>query len=386
MYKLFSVDDHILEPPSVWSDRVPQRYRDSAPHVIEDETGMQFWAYEDVVAATPGRYAVVGKPPEEWDDDPKRYDQMPLGCYDPKARAADMLSDGILASINFPTLPRFGGALFPSFKDKALADVCVKAWNDFIIDEWCPGGPPGMFVPMAIGQVWDPQLCAEEIRRCAARGHHAFCFPENTEPLGLPSFWTDHWDPVWRACEEVDIPVCMHIGSSGQNFFPQGKDGPYAVTIALGTVTSQLASINLVMSPVFTKFPGLKVVLSEGGIGWVPGALERADRQWERHRFHYKLADVRPSEVFKRNIFLCTEEEPQAMSYRHLIGVDRIMWECDYPHGDSPWPHSQRVVEETLGGLPEDEFDAITHGNAERLFKWQMADPALALAAERQGR
>ena len=156
---------------------------------------------------------------------------MRPACYDPVLRAADLRSQGIHASVNFPTLPRFGGALFASFKDKELAHHCVRAWNDFLIDEWC-AADPDMFVPMVIVQLWDPKLAAEEIRRCVDKGAKALCFVENTTPLGLPSLHDpSHWDPVFGLCEEADLPVCMHIGSSGTTSVPDPAT-PMIVTFA----------------------------------------------------------------------------------------------------------------------------------------------------------
>src|SRR6202034_1276435 len=115
----------------------------------------------------------------------------------------------------FPSLPRFGGLLFAGFADKDLAYECVKAWNDFVFDEWCPGGPDGFFVPMVITTMWDPELAAQELERCATRGARALAFPENPVPAGLPSLHTKEWDPLWRVAEEANIAVCMHIASSG---------------------------------------------------------------------------------------------------------------------------------------------------------------------------
>src|SRR5215204_1492821 len=176
MLALFSADDHIIEPADVWSARVPSKYRDVAPHVIEED-GREYWVYEDVKAATMGLNAVVGKRRDQYNPDPIRFADMRPGCYDPKARVKDMLQDGILASVLFPTLPRFAGTLFLTFKDKALADACVRAYNDFVIDEWCPAGPRGLFVPTIIVQLWDPQLAAAEIHRCADKGAIAISFP-----------------------------------------------------------------------------------------------------------------------------------------------------------------------------------------------------------------
>jgi len=373
MLKLFSADDHIIEPADVWSSRVPQKYRDAAPHVIEED-GREYWVYEDTKALTMGLNAVVGKSRDEYNPDPVRFSDMRQGCYDPKERAKDMLQDGIFASVLFPTLPRFAGTLFPTFKDMALADLCVRAYNDFVIDEWCPGGPPGMFVPTIICQLWDPDLAAREIRRCAERGARALSFPENPVPLGLPSYWTDHWNPVWQACQDHDIALCLHIGTSGEVAQPS-PEAPAVLSFAVLQVGSIMSSVNLMMSPVCREFPGLKFVFSEGGIGWLPNALERADRMWLRHRIYSRLDEVLPSEIYRRNMYLCMIEEPVCLRYRDDIGVDHIMWECDYPHTDTTWPHSQATASEVLdaAGVSAAESDLITHGNAERVFRWEMA-------------
>ena len=373
-FDLFSVDDHVIEHATVWTDRLPRKLQEAGPHVVEED-GRELWVYEGTRNVTMGLNAVAGKPQEEWDMEPTRFSDMIPGCYDPHERARDMLADGIRASLCFPTLPRFGGVLFNDFKDKALADLCVRAYNDFMIDEWC-ASVPGMFVPMIIGQLWDPELCAAEIRRAAEKGNRAISFPENTVPIGLPSFYTDHWDPVWQACVETDTVVCMHIGTSGSVPMPS-PDAPFILSIALASLNAFEASVNLMMSPVPRKFPGIKLVFSEGGIGWIPAALERADRQFLRHRLWADMADSPlPSEVFRRNMWVCMIEEPIGITFREHIGVDRILWECDYPHADTPWPYSQKQVAEELADIPRDEVEAITHGNAEDLFRWPLSVPA----------
>jgi predicted TIM-barrel fold metal-dependent hydrolase len=373
MLRLFSADDHIIEHARVWSDRVPGAHKERAPHVVEAD-GREYWVYEDERATTMGLNAVVGRPKEQLNPDPIRFADMLPGCYDPKARAADMLADGIHASVLFPTLPRFAGTLFLAFQDKALAESCVRAYNDFVIDEWCPAGPPGMFVPTIITALWDPELGAAEIRRCAERGARALSFPENTVPLGLPSYWSDHWNPIWQACQDTDIPLCLHIGTSGQVAQPS-PDAPDALAYSVLQVGSIMSSVNLMMSPVCRKYPDLKFVFSEGGIGWLPNAIERADRMWLRHRYYNDFDDTLPSEIFRRNMYLCMIEEPVCLRYRDDIGVDRIMWECDYPHTDTTWPDSQATTQEVFkgAGVSDEEIDAISHGNAERVFNWTMA-------------
>jgi predicted TIM-barrel fold metal-dependent hydrolase len=378
MLRLFSADDHIIEHATVWQDRVPAKHRDQAPRVVEED-GREYWVYAGTRGETMGLNAVVGRPRDQLNPDPIRFSEMRTACYDPVERTRDMLADGILASVLFPTLPRFAGTLFLTFDDKELADVCVRAYNDFVIDEWCPAGPPGLFVPTVICQLWDPVLAAAEIHRCADKGARALSFPENGVPVGLPSYWDAWWDPIWRACEERDIVLCLHIGTSGQ--IPRPSPGaPDALSYALLQVGSMQSSVNLMMSPVCRTFPGLKFVFSEGGIGWLPNALERADRMWQRHRAYNDFDDTLPSQIFRQNMYLCMIEEPICLKYRDDIGVDRIMWECDYPHTDTVWPESQQSAQEVFdeAGCTPDEIEAISHGNAERVFHWTMASAELA--------
>lgn len=366
-FDLISVDDHIIEPPNVWWDRLPSRFREDGPHVVEDE-GRQFWVFEGERGETMGLNAVAGKENKEFAMDPTRYADMIPGCYDPRARARDLVSNGIRGSLCFPTFPRFAGVKFLEAKDKELADLCVKAYNDFMLDEWS-ASVPGLYIPMIIGQLWDPEALAAEVRRCADKGARALAFPENTAKLGLPSFHTDHWDPVWDAVTETDLAVCMHIGTSGVMQMPS-EDASFAIGIALAPMNAQSAGTDLMFSQIPRRFPTIKFALSEGGIGWVPFALERADHTWEKHRYWAELGDTPPSEVFARNIWVCFIDERMGVEVRHHIGVDKIMWECDYPHADTPWPYSQKYLEPAVQGVPDDELQAMTHGNAERLFRW----------------
>ena len=377
MHQLFSVDDHIVEPADVWTKRVSARYRDLAPHVVEED-GREEWRWEDQREATMGLNAVAGKPRSEWGMEPARFSDMIPGCYNPTERAKDLLSNGIFASVAFPTLPGFGGRKFGTFNDKDLALECVRAWNDFVIDEWC-GAAPEVFVPMTIAPVWDAELAAAETRRCLDRGSKALCWVENPANIGQPGYHTDYWDPLWDLCQEAELPICMHIGSASASVSLEGQVP--MVAIATAFAGAAVSSVNMMCSPIPRRFPGLKFVWSEGGIGWIPAALERADRQWDRHRHWTKLDDTFPSEIAKRNMWFCMIEEPVGLSYRYDFGVDRILWESDYPHADTPWPDTQAACQALFAGVPDDEVAAITHGNAEALFKFPLSKRLLAESA-----
>jgi predicted TIM-barrel fold metal-dependent hydrolase len=138
----------------------------------------------------------------------------------------------------------------------------------------------------------------------------------------------------------------------------------------MGT-NSMFAMADLLFSPVFHKFPDLKVCLSEGGVGWIPYLLERSDATWERHRFYQNInQDMRPSELFARNIWGCFIQDEFGVINREHIGVNKLLWECDYPHSDSNWPNSRKVVHEHMLDVPDEDVHKIVELNARELFRF----------------
>jgi len=368
-FKLFSVDDHIIEPAHVWSDRLPARFQEAGPHVIEQD-GREYWVYEGRRLETMGLNAVAGKPSDQWGMEPVRFSDMHQGCYDPVARVNDMRDEGIIASVPFPTLPGFGGRVFHEFADKELADLCVKAYNDFMIDEWCAACPE-FYVPTIIVQLWDVELAAAEVRRCAERGARTVALPDNPHPMGLPSIHSEWWDPLWRALEETETVVSLHIGASGR--VPMASpDTHFSTAIASGPAQAGMEMVaDLLFSRVVHQFPGLKFVITEGGIGYMPYLLERIDDVWEKNRAWDAISSYdRPTENFRRAFWVCAVNESFGLEQRHRIGVDKILWECDYPHAETPWPNSQREAEKQFAGMPSDEVALMTHLNAQALFRF----------------
>ncbi len=229
--QILSVDDHLIEPPRVFLDRVPRRYLDALPRIIEDENGHHVWMFEGRRYPQIGLNAVAGKDPKDYGTEPVRYEDMIPGCYDPVERAKDMDLDG------------------------------VQAWNDFSVEEW-GASAPGRFIPLAMLPVWDTALCVKEIHRVAAMGARAITFPENPAPLGLPSFHTDHWDEVFAAAQDARLPVCLHFGSS--SVVPGfTDDAPLAVSIALYSTNLMATTTDLLFSGLLQRHPGLKFVLAE---------------------------------------------------------------------------------------------------------------------------
>jgi predicted TIM-barrel fold metal-dependent hydrolase len=366
--QVVSVDDHVVEHPRVWSDRLPARFQDAGPRIVELEGGAQVWRFEGGVLANIGLNAVAGKDPKEFGLDPVRFDEMLPGCYEVEARLADMDLDGVHVQMCFPTFPGFAGGTFFAANDKELAKACVAAWNDFILDEWCAAAPD-RFIPMVLLPFWDVDDSIAELERTAAKGAKAVSFTEAPHRLGLPSFHSDHWDPLLAAAQGADLPLCMHFGSGGA---PEvAADANFAVAIALFGMNSQSTAVDLLFSPVFHKFPRLRVALSEGGIGWIPYVIERMDYTWERHRWYTGVnTDVRPSDLFRDHVFGCFISDHAGVETRHIIGIGNLMFEGDYPHSDSNFPASRKKLEEVLLEVPDDEARAIAEDNARRVFNF----------------
>ncbi|WP_156765191.1 amidohydrolase family protein, partial [Mycobacterium sp. 1245852.3] len=205
-YTVISVDDHIVEPPDTFTGRLPRKFADRAPKVVETDSGGQTWVYDGKELPNVGFNAVVGRPVAEYGFEPVRFDEMRRGAWDIHARIKDMDLNGIYASLNFPSfLPGFAGQRLQQVTgDRDLALASVRAWNDWHFDVWA-GSYPDRIIPCQLPWLLDPDLGAKMIRDNAERGFHAVTFSENPAMLGLPSIHTDHWDPLMAACAETGI-------------------------------------------------------------------------------------------------------------------------------------------------------------------------------------
>ena len=369
---LVSVDDHIVEPPELFDEHLPSKYKDVAPRVEHMPDGTDVWRFLDIHIPNVGLNAVAGRPPEEYGLDPTSFDELRPGTYNPQQRVLDMSANGVLGSLNFPSLPGFAGRLFAALDDRDAALALCRAYNDWHIEEWC-GAAPDRFIPLAVPPIWDAQAIADEIRRVDKKGCHAITFPENPVPLGLPSLHNDHWDPVWQACSDVGTIVNMHIGSSSK-LVMTAEDAPIDVLITLSPVNIVQAAADLIFSPIFKKFPDVTVSLSEGGIGWIPYFLERVDHAYTTHKAwtFADFGDKLPSQVFMERVILCFIEDDFGSRHAREIGTSRICIETDYPHSDAIWPNAPERLMEGFAptDLTDHEIDEMTHLNAMRFFRY----------------
>ncbi len=381
--RIISVDDHVIEHANVWQDRLPAKYRDAGPRVIQKRGHMNFvggvfsyeeaedgqlgdwWVYEDKQIPQTRLSAAAGFDRDEVKVTGITYEEMRKGCWDPKARIEDMDANWTDAQMCFPSFPRFCGQTFMEASDKELADLCVKAYNDWMVEEWC-GDSGGRLIPLTITHLWDADLAAAEVLRNADRGVRAVCFSEIPPYLGLPSIHTDYWEPFFRACAETGTVINMHIGSSSK--MPSTSlDAPAAVgsTLTFGNAMSSMT--DWLFSGWLEKLPTLKLAYSEGQIGWIPYILERADNVWEENRAWGGVADIvpePPSTYYYRQIYGCFFDDVYGLENIEKCGIDNICFETDYPHSDSTWPKSREVGEKLMGNLPTDVVRKLVRGNA----------------------
>jgi predicted TIM-barrel fold metal-dependent hydrolase len=394
--KIISVDDHVVEPPHVWQTWLPEKHRAAGPRVerkrwapfvhkpgakyenTEDPDGMagDCWIYEDRLIYVHKRFVAIplaatpngvegGLDRSKFEMTAVTYDEMRPGCYDRDARIADFELNGMDGSLPFPTFPRFCGQTFMEGNDLDLGLACVRAYNDWMIEEWC-GPSGGMNIPLGIIPMWDPQLAVAEIERISAKGVHAICFSEIPSKLGLPSIHTGHWDPIFQVCNDNHVTVCMHIGSSS-SMPAASPDAPEAVGSALAFNNAFASMIDWLFSGKLIQFPELKLAYSEGQIGWIPYALERADIVWEIQDgwTHAKQTIIDPpSTYYKGRIFGCFTADKHGLANLEAVGPDNICFETDYPHSDTSWPDSQAYAEKMVAGLPDDVIYKVLRGNA----------------------
>ncbi len=392
--RIISVDDHVVEPPDLWAHRLPARLRDDGPRVERRHGRVVYadgrpalatgetqgpnvgwcdvWCYESQEWPLHGGYAALGDH-GKLAFDPLTYDEILPGCWQQQPRLADMDRNHTDASLCFPTVPRFCGQLFLEGHDKDLALAGVRAYNDWMVEEWCGGDGAGRLIPQAILPLWDAELAADEVYRCADLGVRSVAFSEQPADLDLPSVHTAVWEPLWSACQETDIVVSTHIGSSSR--MPgTSDDAPGIVRVALTYENAVHALLDWLLCGTLARFPRLRLALSEGQVGWMPFVLQRADELWTRSARYDDALRERvpelPSSYVADRVYGCIFDDEVGLASRGSIGIGQICFETDYPHADSTWPHSRARAEAlcTAAALDDHEQWLFLRGNAIRAY------------------
>ncbi|MHB8464754.1 MAG: amidohydrolase family protein [Acidimicrobiales bacterium] len=403
---LVSVDDHVIEPPHVWESRLPRKFRELGPRY---DRAAAVWRYEDIEIPIL-RGVVNGAVPV----DQRRfaflnigYDEIPPACYDPKARVDAMMEDRVAASVLFPTVPRFCGQTFWEGDDRELGSLCVQAYNDWMLEEWCAAFP-GRFIGNVLIPLWDPPGAADELLRCAELGARAFMFSENPHDLGLPSIHDvgGYWDPVFATAAETGMVLCTHLGSSSKPP-TTSPDAPGMVSSILLQLIGVRTLTDWLFSTALDRYPGLRVCLSEGGVGWMPavlgavdamsdtgaragiiqpGDIERALADQDGRVLNDGMNAVRTAlsgsggprrrtvrQVYDDQIFGCFIRDDHGARCIEEIGVDKVMVETDFPHNSTEYPASLDGLHRALAHLTRMDQEKVLRTNASRLFDFEPA-------------
>ena len=382
---VIDADTHVTEPGDLWTSRLPARYKDQAPHLVRDqETGIDTWRIGDTQGFLPVGFTAVAGWPEPFPAAPRNMDEVPKAAYDASARLEYMDRVGIWAMALYPNVGGFGSQAFLSLKDPGLMLACVQAYNDFLIDWISPD--PRRFIPVLATPFWDVEASVAEIERCAKLGHKGVLFTGEPQSHGEPILGSSHWDPLWAAAQACNLPVSFHIGAGT---FDDGYTPERIETTGMGR-TNGFAAVSLFLdngkqltdllfSGVLPRFPDLKFLSVESGIGFIPFILEACDYTFEYGKVRSQCPEfeLKPSEYFARQVYGCyIFEEYAPRELMDSIGVDNILFETDYPHPVCLYDNVREKIDAALGDAPPEAQRKVLFENAAKLYQIEAPDVA----------
>jgi uncharacterized protein len=291
------------------------------------------------------------------------------GGHDPVERLKDMDIDGVEAEILYVGA---GGAQFAGLTPSERMEA-TRAVNSAAM-EWASIDPKRL-MPVYILPIDDVQLAVKELDRVVAEHGKAVQLPLLPREQGLPPYWDTIYDPLWDALSDHGVPISMHVGGNSYLFsqvLPEDATPFKGIFQCLPPIHMSELIADWIISGVLERFPSLRVVFVEAGIGWIPYFLERLDTMAEMHgwdTFPAKAIREKPSFYWYRNMAATFETDHVGMRLLDLIGYENLMWATDYPHPDSTWPRSQEVLQEHFAGLDRDKVELIASGNVTRIYK-----------------
>jgi predicted TIM-barrel fold metal-dependent hydrolase len=374
-YWILDSDTHVTEPPDLWTSRLPSKWKDRAPHVEwNHELQMEAWVI-DGGGAIPIGYTATAGWKEHFPSVPPRLSDCHPGAHDANERLRYMDSLGIWAQLLYPNVGGFGSQEFQKIADSELKLACVRAYNDFLTD-WA-GVDPRRLVPVMATPFWDVDATVAEIERCAAKGHKGVLFTGEPHAHGLPWLCDRSWDPVWAAAQDAGLPISFHIGSGDTSDISAERveaEG-FAANSARGGSALFLANgghiLDLLFSGILPRFPELRFVSVESGVGWVPFVLQSADYQFEQLgvRSEHPEFDMLPSEYFHRQIFACSWFEKIHADVLEYVHADRILFETDFPHPTSIYGEDvHATIESSLADLSDADQRLLLWDNCAALY------------------
>jgi len=362
-YPIISADSHITEAPNTYRDYIDAKWRDKAPRMeYVDKIGDAFLVDGFTRPIALGLVAAAGKPAEELRIAGVRFEELHKGGWDPDARMADQVRDGVDAEIIYPTV----GMVLCNHPDLDYKKACFDAYNRWIA-EYCAKHPERL---LGCGQtaMRTPEEGIEDLKSIRALGLRGVMMPGNP---ALEDYDSRIYDKFWEAAIELGIPLSFHILTDRSSTFGSKVRGP-AMNGFLAIVRGcQDIMGMLVLGGVFERHPALEIVCVEADAGWVPHYLYRMDHAYKRHRnwlpAGQKLSRL-PSEYFRENIYVTFQDDWVAFQVANLMNWRRLMWANDFPHSDSTWPWSQDVLAEHTRHLTPEQKRAILCDNVAELY------------------
>lgn len=357
-----SADSHVVEPAEFFEPLV-KRFGEEAPHVVvaDPERGPQLYLGNGQLGLSISGFLQANvdfTSPEARASMKLGYKLARPGCYDTTERIKDQELDGLDAEVLYPSV------LFNVYQipNRDILNACFKSYNDWVGD-YCREQPQRLF-GLACLQMFDIDEAIAEMERAKKLGHVGVCIPATAPPDRLYS--DKAYDKFWAAAQEMQMPLTMHIftGATPNHGLPfRAAGGQLAFAGVMFTIH------DLIWSGVCERFPGLKFVITEFETGWAAIMLKRMDWGYVRGggaRVHG--LPLSPSEYWKRNFFVTFEDDPLGIRTRDFIGTNTILWGNDYPHGDSVFPNSQKVLTEVLADCTREEIYEMTVKNVVDLY------------------
>ncbi len=386
-YNFISADDHLVEPRNTFEGRVSRKYIHAAPKIVEDDLGMEHWLVDGQRIDNLGGNAHISWAPEHRTNSPVRFDQIRPGTFDVHARVRDMDIAGVLASLCFPSgVWGFAGQRFGKFRDLDAGLEVMRAYNRWMIEEWS-GSYPDRLIPNQVTWLLDPNIAASEVRKNAEFGFKSVSFTENPEKLGLPSIYSAEWDPFFHACEDTGTVLNLHVGSSSQTLVPS-TESPLEALVTLFPLNSLMATVDWLYAKIPVRFPGLKIAMTESGVGWLSMLLDRLS--YVGSKFHkdnfgsmgsvwQEKDGLTALEALHQSFWFSCFWDPSAFKL-DTLPTDRVMFEMDYPHSDSTWPDTHEVMEIHLRDYSPEDAERMTFRNASALYRHSvdhLLDPSI---------
>jgi uncharacterized protein len=362
--RVVSADSHVLEPHDLWTTRLAgSPYADRAPRMIEDESHGHVFAIDGLRPFPVGLAGAAGKPAEELRYTGDQVESLRAGGWDPTARLEDMDADGVAAEVLYPSV----GMTLAQSKDLGYQLACIGAYNDWLV-EFCAGGQ-GRLGGLAMVPAIDVGAALEEVERGYEAGLRGAMVP------GMPPeghYAEARFDPLWDALADRGWPVSFHILTGAMGGDPTLRSGIAMLGVMSVVHQMQQTLALLIFGGVFDRHPQLRVVSAEHDGGWVAHFAYRLDQMYERHHswLGRNAAPIRrrPSEYLTEQCWYTFQKDPVAVETRDRVGVGQLMWASDYPHSDSTWPHSRKVIERDFSGVARPDLEAIVGGNAAALY------------------